>query len=62
VQLGESALLEELPGSVDPCGERGEFHTFAYRGPMFSRAIDVCRGETVERDGFVFTDLRLRAE
>jgi diphthamide synthase (EF-2-diphthine--ammonia ligase) len=58
----DAALLDELPGSVDPCGERGEFHTFAYQGPMFSRAIDVCSGETVERDGFVFTDLRLKAE
>jgi uncharacterized protein (TIGR00290 family) len=58
----DAALLDELPGSVDPCGERGEFHTFAYQGPMFSRAIDVCSGETVERDGFVFTDLRLTPE
>ena len=58
----DAALLQELPGSVDPCGERGEFHTFVYRGPMFSHAIDVRNGETVERDGFVFTDLRLKQE
>jgi uncharacterized protein (TIGR00290 family) len=53
----DAALLSELPATVDPCGERGEFHTYAYDGPMFARAIDVETGVTVERDGFVFTDL-----
>jgi uncharacterized protein (TIGR00290 family) len=53
----DGALLSELPPTVDPCGERGEFHTFAYDGPMFSRPIDVETGVTVERDRFVFTDL-----
>jgi uncharacterized protein (TIGR00290 family) len=53
----DTALLADLPASVDPCGERGEFHTFAYRGPMFSREIRIETGVTVERDGFVFTDL-----
>jgi uncharacterized protein (TIGR00290 family) len=53
----DAALLDELPGSVDPCGERGEFHTFAYEGPMFDRPIPIETGVTVERDGFVFTDL-----
>jgi uncharacterized protein (TIGR00290 family) len=53
----DAALLEELPPSIDPCGERGEFHTFAYGGPMFSRPIDIETGTTIERDGFVFTDL-----
>jgi uncharacterized protein (TIGR00290 family) len=50
-------LLADLPATVDPCGERGEFHTFAYRGPMFDRPIDVEPGVIVERDGFVFADL-----
>jgi diphthamide synthase (EF-2-diphthine--ammonia ligase) len=50
-------LLQDLPPSVDPCGENGEFHTFAYAGPMFSEPIAVRRGEIVERDGFVFADL-----
>ena len=50
-------LLAELPPSVDPCGERGEFHTFATHAPTFSRPIDVTAGEVVERDGFVFADL-----
>jgi uncharacterized protein (TIGR00290 family) len=50
-------LLAELPDDVDPCGENGEFHTFAYQGPMFRRRIDVQTGETAERDAFVFTDL-----
>jgi diphthamide synthase (EF-2-diphthine--ammonia ligase) len=53
----DSALLEDLPAGVDPCGERGEFHTFAYDGPMFRRPVSVRAGEVVERDGFVFADL-----
>jgi uncharacterized protein (TIGR00290 family) len=55
----DAALLAELPASVDPCGERGEFHTFAYGGPMFARSLSVCPGEVVVRDGFVFADLTL---
>ena len=54
----DSVLIDELPASVDPCGERGEFHTFAYAGPMFDRLVPVETGVTVERDGFVFTDLQ----
>jgi uncharacterized protein (TIGR00290 family) len=50
-------LLGELPAGIDPCGERGEFHTFARAGPMFRREIEVARGEVVQRDGFVFADL-----
>lgn len=53
------ALLSELPSSVDPCGERGEFHTFVHAGPMFGRPVPVALGEVVERDGFVFADLTL---
>jgi uncharacterized protein (TIGR00290 family) len=53
----DEALLTSLPAGVDPCGERGEFHTFAYAGPMFRNVIGVQRGEIVERDGFVFADL-----
>jgi uncharacterized protein (TIGR00290 family) len=58
----DASLLAELPGSVDPCGERGEFHTFAYAGPMFARAIPIETGVTLERDGFVFTDLTAPSE
>jgi len=54
----DEALLAELPPSVDPCGERGEFHTFVYDGPGFSAPIDVDVGDVVERDGFVFCDVR----
>jgi len=53
----DAALLADLPPGVDPCAERGEFHTFAYDGPMFSHPIPIETGITVERDGFVFTDL-----
>jgi uncharacterized protein (TIGR00290 family) len=52
----DEALLEELPEGVDPCGENGEFHTLAVAGPMFRFPIEVVRGETVGREGFVFTD------
>jgi diphthamide synthase (EF-2-diphthine--ammonia ligase) len=53
----DEALLAALPPSVDPCGARGEFHTFAFRGPMFRHAMAITTGEVVERDGFVFADL-----
>jgi uncharacterized protein (TIGR00290 family) len=52
------SFLNELPESVDPCGENGEFHTFAVDGPMFKKPVGVHIGEVVERDGFVFADLR----
>jgi uncharacterized protein (TIGR00290 family) len=51
------ALLADLPPAVDPCGERGEFHTFVWDGPMFARPVPVVAGEVVERNGFVFADL-----
>jgi uncharacterized protein (TIGR00290 family) len=50
-------FLKALPEGVDPCGENGEFHSFAFDGPMFNRPVEFTIGETVERDGFVFTDL-----
>lgn len=53
----DAALLADLPAQVDPCGERGEFHTFACAGPMFRRPVPVQVGEVVEREGFVFADL-----
>lgn len=52
-----AGLLADLPSPVDPCGEYGEFHTFACAGPMFRAPIAVRPGEIVERDGFVFADL-----
>jgi uncharacterized protein (TIGR00290 family) len=53
----DAALLAALPTSVDPCGERGEFHTFAWDGPAFRHPVPITVGETLEREGFVFTDL-----
>jgi uncharacterized protein (TIGR00290 family) len=55
----DAPLLADLPPSIDPCGERGEFHTCSYDGPMFRRPVPIDTGITVERDGFVFTDLTL---
>lgn len=53
----DDTFLDALPGAVDPCSERGEFHSFAFAGPMFHHPIPVRRGEQVVRDGFPFIDL-----
>lgn len=53
----DRALLEALPAGIDPCGENGEFHSFVSGGPMLSRKVAVKTGQTVERDGFAYTDL-----
>jgi uncharacterized protein (TIGR00290 family) len=53
----DASLLAELPPTADPCGERGEFHTFCCAGPMFQYPIAVTLGEVLERDGFVFADM-----
>ena len=53
----DAALLADLPPSVDPCGENGEFHTFAYAGPMFRAPIAVEPGEVRNAEGFIYTDL-----
>ena len=50
-------FISQLPEGVDPCGERGEFHTFAFDGPMFRRPVGVEVGEVVERGGFVYADI-----
>ena len=55
-------LLRSLPPTVDPCGENGEFHTFAYAGPMFNEVIAIEDGERVEREGFVYADVLLCSE
>ncbi|GAC1414405.1 MAG: ATPase [Acidobacteriaceae bacterium] len=56
-RIFDFSLLEDLPAAVDPCGERGEFHSFVYAGPIFSRTIRVIPGDVVERDNFVYADL-----
>ena len=53
----DRALLQDLPAGVDRCGENGEFHTFAWDGPMFRHPVAVRGGEVVRRDGFVFAYL-----
>jgi uncharacterized protein (TIGR00290 family) len=56
----DAQLLAALPDAVDPCGERGEFHTCVYAGPMFAADLELQRGETVLRDErFAFTELTL---
>ena len=56
----DSALLDDLPASVDPCGENGEFHTCVYAGPIFERPLALERGERIRRDNrFEYCDLAL---
>lgn len=57
----ESDLLRGFPAATDPCGERGEFHTCVYAGPMFSAPLPLANGEVVARDGFVFADFLVPA-
>ena len=57
----DQSLLNDLPEGTDPCGENGEFHSFAFDGPMFNHPIAVRLGEVVDRDGFVFADLERSA-
>lgn len=52
----DAEFLRDLPASVDPCGERGEFHSCAYAGPMFSAPLRLSAGEMVRRDQFVYAD------
>lgn len=56
----DKGLLDALPEGVDPCAENGEFHTLVTAGPAFRHPVDLVRGETVERSGFVYTDFLLR--
>ena len=53
----DRSLLRDLPATVDPCGENGEFHSFVWDGPMFAHPVPVAVGEVITRDGFAFADL-----
>lgn len=55
-RLFDARLLRDLPSGIDPCGENGEFHTFAVAGSMFHSSVLVKHGQVVERDGFFFAD------
>ena len=55
----DAGVLGEFPAGVDPCGEKGEFHSFVYAGPMFREKVTIRAGEVVARDGFIFADLDL---
>ena len=54
----DRALLDDLPDGVDPCGERGEFHTFCWGGPMFRTHVPIEIGEVRTRNGFSYADLK----
>jgi uncharacterized protein (TIGR00290 family) len=53
----DQQLLRDLPATVDPCGEYGEFHSFVYDGPIFKIPVAVNVGQTVIRDGRYYADL-----
>ena len=53
----DDPFLDGLPSTVDPCGERGEFHSFVFDGPMYKEKIEINVGDIVRRDGFVFADI-----
>ncbi len=56
-RLIDEEFLSQLPPGVDPCGERGEFHTFVFDGPMFRHPVKFVFGEKICRDSFWFCDL-----
>ena len=58
----DATLLSAFPSEIDPCGERGEFHSFVYAGPMLNSSIAISLGETIARDRFRFADLMLSEE
>jgi len=57
-----SQLLAEFPATIDPCGERGEFHTCVYAGPMFTKPLHLEKGETLMRDEFAYADFLLSGD
>jgi diphthamide synthase (EF-2-diphthine--ammonia ligase) len=56
-RLIDESFLSSLPSHVDPCGENGEFHSFAFDGPIFTTPVKFSLGETVLRESFWFRDL-----
>lgn len=56
-QVFDSQFVKRIPAGIDPCGENGEFHTFAFDGPMFRHPVGARLGEIAERDGLVYADL-----
>jgi uncharacterized protein (TIGR00290 family) len=58
----DASFLSDLPSEADPCGERGEFHSCVYAGPMFTNPLPLETGEVVNRDGFVFADFQLQTQ
>ena len=58
----DASLLTDLPSEADHCGERGEFHSCVYAGPMFTSPLALETGEIVNRDGFVFADFQLQTQ
>jgi diphthamide synthase (EF-2-diphthine--ammonia ligase) len=51
------SFLKDLPEGVDLCGEKGEFHSFVFDGPMFKEPIEITLGNIVNRDNFIFVDV-----
>ena len=58
-RLYDEKFLSDLPPTIDPCGENGEFHSFVFDGPIFGRPLPIKVGERVTRDGRFYADLLL---
>lgn len=56
----DEKFLGDLPASVDPCGENGEFHSFVFDGPLFKKPVRFSLGDVVLRDSFYFRDLTMK--
>lgn len=53
----DESFINEIPKQIDPCGENGEFHSFACEGPMFQNPIEITLGEVVYKEDLCFIDL-----
>lgn len=56
-RIFDPRFVAAIPGGIDPCGERGEFHTFAFDGPMFAAPVGSRIGAVTEREGFIYADV-----
>ncbi len=53
----DALFLADLPPGVDPCGERGEFHTFVWDGPIFQTPVEFRRTRIARNGEQIYCDL-----
>lgn len=49
-RLMDESFFNDLPASVDACGENGEYHSFVFDGPLFSSPIPFQKGDVVFKE------------